>query len=472
MSLSPNGATLATPGSYSKVALWEAGSLRKTRELAGHDRSLQSVAFSHDGRRIASASQDKLVTVWDVGRARAVATCRGHVETVQCVAFAPDDRTLASCGNDGTVRLWDTATGDLLRTYRAEKEGGGRQWCIAFSRDGRTLISCGVDGLIRRWDVAVPQDRLVIRLPSLDLYSLAIPAGSDRLLLSTRGFGDDTSPASISTWDLTRGVLLATRQIDASRRIREVVLSRDGKSFSTLEHDGRLTLWDTETGRPVRQGPVISVPEGRAVAGLSMCDGLVAVMDTVDGYRHGRAFWDPVSNRLFHRPFEFVPLARAPESESFIVWVGPNLVRWDLATDEVTPLEVTRAGVVCLARYSSAGRLVAGQFDDLTVGLGDAASLKWQSPLHGHASPIADLDFSPDDKVLASGSDDGDVRLWDVASNQLLLTLSTVSDRRSDRLHLRFSPDGSYLACGLAHNKTQKSQVTIWLVARPEYPVP
>jgi WD40 repeat protein len=162
-----------------------------------------------------------------------------------------------------------------------------------------------------------------------------------------------------------------------------------------------------------------------------------------------------------------------PESQNFLVNNNSNLATWNLATDEVTPVGSRRIGPPILARYSRDARLMAGAFGDRSVRLGDARSLEWRTAnLLGHDSAVPVLDFSPDDMVLASGSGGGVIKLWNVATNQPLLTLSTDSNRRSEWYQLCFSPNGSYLVCGALHNSMVDSEVIIWPAASPDSPVP
>jgi WD40 repeat protein len=78
--------------------------------------------------------------------------------------------------------------------------------------------------------------------------------------------------------------------------------------------------------------------------------------------------------------------------------------------------------------------------------------------LLGHTGYVYSVDFSPDGRYLASGSRDGTVRLWSVASGQTVRVLRVNAGCPSS---VRFSPDGRLLAAGVAFT----ARKTIWLWA-------
>jgi WD40 repeat protein len=65
--------------------------------------------------------------------------------------------------------------------------------------------------------------------------------------------------------------------------------------------------------------------------------------------------------------------------------------------------------------------------------------------LEGHSSEVTSVAFSPDGKVLASGSWDSTVRLWYTGTGAALQTLEGHS---SEVTSVAFSPDGKVLASG------------------------
>jgi WD40 repeat protein len=62
-----------------------------------------------DGRRTASGggSDDQTVKLWDAQTGQETITLRGNTGSVESVAFSPDGKRLASGSVNGTVKIWD-----------------------------------------------------------------------------------------------------------------------------------------------------------------------------------------------------------------------------------------------------------------------------------------------------------------------------------------------------------------------------
>jgi len=78
-----------------------------------------------------------------------------------------------------------------------------------------------------------------------------------------------------------------------------------------------------------------------------------------------------------------------------------------------------------------------------------------RSPGNGHSSTVCSISFAPDGKILASGSGDNSIKLWDVRTGNLIKTIigtqKSPSGRRLDEIRIKciaFSPDGKTLASG------------------------
>jgi WD40 repeat protein/serine/threonine protein kinase len=276
VAFSPDGRLLATGGAQLKctpetpspIQLWDVASGARLRTLYGHTQVVPALSMSPDGARLASAGFDGTVRLWDVRTGRQLAILTGHEGSVSSVAFSPDGRLLVTSGDDMTVRLWSVQDHLLLVTLRHHTN---RIPCIAFGPDGRTWATASTDGTAAIWDVKTRTVRTVLREHKGPVRAIRFsPTGQ---IIATGS--DDWA---VRLWGVDSGKCLRTLE-EHNQHVFTLAFSPDGRLLASGDRGGVIQLWDVETGRnlltlgaaglPTQQGSILGLdfsPDGRTLA--------------------------------------------------------------------------------------------------------------------------------------------------------------------------------------------------------------
>ncbi|MEU0881461.1 hypothetical protein ABZ345_22855 [Lentzea sp. NPDC005914] len=429
------------------VKLWSLeGTSRRQGELTGHAQTVESLAFTPDGRTIGTGGWDHVAKLWDVSdlaapRERAVIT--GSTAVVWAVSFSPDGKTFVTSG-DGHTRLWSVHEINLSGRPRALGTIPGGVFTGLFTPDGTTLVIDDAPKSLRLQDMR------------------EMPLIGHENFVSSVAFQPGGQVLASSSWDgtvfLWRMTARRTREpiariSDATAFARFVTFSPDGTRMAVASDDGYSRVYDvTNPAAPVLKATL--QPRGHQSENVSLSfspDGRTLAV----GSAHTLTLWDVVDlaapQELFRRSdwYASVWAVWFSADGSKIIAGGRGEARLFDATDRRALKEIEFAGgtdASMAGGFSPDGKLLATAIGDSGVRLIDTATGHEAGRLGGFSDVAYTAAFHG--SLLATSHGDGKVRLWDVADPAHPRLMTTYSGHEGAVPAVAFSPDGTYLASG------------------------
>lgn len=375
--------------------------------------SQNSMAWSQDGRWLAGFLGDLTAVVLDAASGREVLRLRGESggpNENTALAWSPDSQVLARA-NWPTINLRRLEVAKPLTLSTAG--GPGEVQALAWRPDGSQIAAFCNDGILKVWDAATSRELAVLRGHTQRLYDLAWSPDGAYLASVDAEYG---KPATVKVWDsqtwqeaasLTGSIIPGDPQVGWPR----LAWSADGQWLAACAH-GTPIIWARDDWQEVWHAKGVPFAFDIALVGWSRREAGFAFM-TVGQAGRGA-----------------LTVCRPGDKESKLDFSGRSY--WTFH-----------------ALWSPDQQWMA-HLGGREISIARANNRQTRTVLRGHSNNVRTASWSPDSRRIASESEDGTIKVWDVASAQELLTFR--SPPGAAQYHgVAVSPDGWRLAAGVGN---------------------
>ncbi len=407
--LSPDGKMIFVGTSGPAVRVWEIETGRELAPLGGHESQAYTYGFSDDGKTVLTGGGDSFILVHDfpTGKVRQKIEL-GKGKSVAGLSVSMDGRRAeALLFGENAARSFDLTTGkEMPATVNGHL---GNVLEVFFSSDGKTVISGACDNTIRCWESATGRQLRSVTTDYPDTISM-LDLSSDRKLLATANLNRGT----VALRSANDGRLL--RRIETGEKsIGRVFFAPDSHSLAIgvpapgSSDKAFLGIWNAENGEAawrfngIGDNPACFSPDGRFLAVSNIRSIFIHSAKT------GAAMFELKQPKVAMTP------VFSHDGRTLACTAPDGINLWELTTRKVRfHIDIALHSIQKPA-ISPDGRWLA-YGDELAIHLWDKTSATELRTITGHDAPITCLAFSPDSKILASGSFDTTILLWDFAA--------------------------------------------------------
>ena len=337
------------------------------------------------------------------------------------VAFAPGSGDVVSGSLDGDVRVWDVASGAMVQTF-VSQTGGRLQ--VAVDPSGRTVVSGGDDGSVSAWDLSGTQ--------ALGrTFAWSRPGNSCQFapcfVINPAGtiMATDEADGTVDLIDLRSRRWYATLPATRGLLANGLAFTPDGRTLITGDAGGNIIIWDVRTLGVLRR---LRLPDPVYWLAVSPDTKLLAVqtqaINSTDTTVEVLDFSTGAALHTYTVPDGSAGLAYSSDGQELAALgccsPGSKIVVWDTASGAELFSPRLPAQAQSIAFSPTTAVLAAGTADGELILWDARRGQEVGAPIAASASNADGIAFSSDGRLLATGLRSGGTLIFDLQSRQQL----------------------------------------------------
>jgi WD40 repeat protein len=397
------------------LTLWHVETGRSLWAVPIHGQSILAMALDPHGQHLTCSYQDFSVALWNLPRSQLCYRLPPFDTPVWALVFSPAGQWFAT-GGDYTVKLWDTARGTCLRSFLSQAHPVR---CLAFTGPGQQLLTGHDDHTLRLWPLNKPGAFTSCpgQLTGHRAFIRAVATSADGRWLASSA--DD---ATIRLWRATTCTCeRVLTPLSASASV--LAFSPDGQWLASAGDDCPIMVWNTATGSTRYLAPGQS--ESASALGFSG-DGRWLISGGRDGRLQGWNLLEEGTYQTLTGHQGRVHSLAVNQTGSYMVSASHDgTVRWWnlIESEQLGSWQHPEGQWLQTVILGSQDTVLAVTSQAYIVEVWDVQAQYRLHRLEGHSQPIWQVVASPDHALLATASQDDEIRIWQLGTAGCLQVL-------------------------------------------------
>ncbi|KAK7174258.1 hypothetical protein R3I93_001456 [Phoxinus phoxinus] len=443
---------LATGGCDGTIKLWDVVKQYCTHNLKGSSGVVHLVEFHPDiGRlQLFSSSANCGIRIWDLRSSKCICVLESHYSAVTSLAFSPDGHTLVSSGRDKICSVWDLKEKAVKRTvpvYEAVEgvvllPGTSDYSQMGVKSEELHFVTAGSKGVLRVWDSSSARCVFTQTLPDAPALSTEEADLDPRCLMHLLPMPQSNRLATVTAEHnilIYQMPTLTVQQqfVGYNDDILDVkFLGKDDTHIVVATNSSQLKVFELATNScqilyghtdtilstdVFRKGSMFaSCAKDKSLRLWKMDPNSGYVQCVAQGSGHSNAVGSIACSRL-----KKVFLVSGSQDCTIKVWELPDpppAVGCEPALMTARLTEKAHDKDVNSVTISPNDKLLASGSQDRTAKLWSLADMSLLGVFRGHGRGIWCVQFSPVDQVLATASADGSIKIWSLQDFSCLKT--------------------------------------------------